>query len=238
MTILASMGPPPFGDGNRAGPAQPARWTGFNGATAFRRWKPEACPCSAEWWLQWGHRLSAMETRLLNRYPAGRRFNGATAFRRWKLYPSFRRRLCSQSRASMGPPPFGDGNTTYPYQRREKHRASMGPPPFGDGNQIACPGECSAEWWLQWGHRLSAMETHLCDRALTESIPASMGPPPFGDGNSDAYTFTITVIALQWGHRLSAMETTETRRYQPPLYRFNGATAFRRWKPPAESPSN
>ena len=52
-------------------------------------------------------------------------------------------------------------------------RASMGPPPFGDGNQLknakaARTAEMEtdesggAEWTcavLQWGHRLSAMET-------------------------------------------------------------------------------
>ena len=37
---------------------------GFNGATAFRRWKPGISQELAyrAWQLQWGHRLSAMET--------------------------------------------------------------------------------------------------------------------------------------------------------------------------------
>ena len=60
----------------------------FNGATAFQRWKrlnmefPKCDVCN----LQWGHRLSAMETGAT---PTARRattttFNGATAFQRWK----------------------------------------------------------------------------------------------------------------------------------------------------------
>ena len=60
--------------------------------------------------LQWGHRLSAMEM-----HPVG---------------------LKGQLRhhASMGPPPFGDG---------DDHETV-----FGQGDLVA----------LQWGHRLSAME--------------------------------------------------------------------------------
>ena len=61
-----SMGPPPFGDGNCHGSRyMDAREIPFNGATAFRRWKLEGA--MGVWWeeahLQWGHRLSAMETR-------------------------------------------------------------------------------------------------------------------------------------------------------------------------------
>ena len=59
--------------------------------------------------LQWGHRLSAMES-LHRQMKSGSRdlgFNGATAFRRWKggdLWVAD-----DDDRASMGPPPFGDG---------------------------------------------------------------------------------------------------------------------------------
>ena len=61
--------------------------------------------------LQWGHRLSVVETiyRRAVREKGGFRFNGATAFRWWKLGQGcvsvLRRRV-----ASMGPPPFGGGN--------------------------------------------------------------------------------------------------------------------------------
>ena len=124
-TSAYDLGPPPFGDGNRASLA----------------WLTS---------LQWGHRLSAMETSVLHT-PFSRRpslgycFNGATAFRRWKP---------AQVRlASMGPPPFGDGNAPLNMIRRFNGAtafrrwkplsfwpftsASMGPPPFGDGNRGA-----------------------------------------------------------------------------------------------------
>ena len=57
----------------------------------------------------------------------------------------------------------------------------------------------TASVWLQWGHRLSAMETvhRLDDLVLLDD--ASMGPPPFGDGNKAqqlqelAQAFRLTV---------------------------------------------
>ena len=116
--------------------------------------------------------------------PAGSgRFNGTTAFRRWR---------------SHGP--------TGGYQRRRP--ASMGPPPFGDGNRQALPITSGRISLLQWGHRLSAMETAIAGLESAFLDEASMGPPPFGDGNS--------------GNR----ECTG-----PAFAGFNGATAFRRWKP-------
>ena len=137
--LSASMGPPPFGDGDHD-PRQAVRVNGglsametadfaqpgpcFNGATAFRRWKDYE-PVQG-WtasmgrrgaqlaWLQWGHRLSAMES-------AGWTGGWCNC---WSLQwghrlsameiglqplPFFGRVV-----ASMGPPPFGDGNTQAP----------------------------------------------------------------------------------------------------------------------------
>ena len=193
---FASMGPPPFGDGNSS--LATTAWTrrqatkSFNGATAFRRWKlsftlqtpdgtcrfngatafrrwtrlgfmeKNAYRTGLQWGhrlsametrkrqhqirsvveLQWCHRLSAMETRRSTRWrtSGATSFNGATAFRRWKL--SFTR--CKTPASSVDLP-------------------------------------------LQWGHRLSAMETarELHGKGRT-CVPhrASMGPPPFGDGNT------------------------------------------------------
>ena len=108
----ASMGPPPFGDGNMLARRR-HRWScGFNGATAFRRWKlfDSVWGCLRE-----------------------QSFNGATAFRRWKLQ-DLRRALPHHLHASMGPPPFGDGNYCVEDVRQLLKVASMGPPPFGDGN--------------------------------------------------------------------------------------------------------
>ena len=61
--------------------------------------------------LQWGHRLSAMETP--------------------KYSPQ---EFVADLFASMGPPPFGDGNLLNVQLAVASTLASMGPPPFGDGN--------------------------------------------------------------------------------------------------------
>ena len=158
------MKPPPFGSGNYD-------------------WLVHAMRESVL--LQWGHRLSAVETRRLAQAPSpyGPRFNGATAFRQWKpYYPDGC--ICSRIRASMGPPPFGSGNQPY--------------------------------------------------LAVTDQAPrASMGPPPFGSGNSPLYGITYwPPRMLQWGHRLSAVETRFLGLFVPQGFdSFNGATAFRQWKP-------
>ena len=140
LEVPASMGPPPFGSGNwAAGRLARTLWLCFNGATAFRQWKPpfptslptvclnsfNGATAFRQWKqvrdvghsnhaaeLQWGHRLSAVETAFsyLSAYGvleqlqwgpppfgSGNRFgmwvtpttllcfNGATAFRQWKL---------------------------------------------------------------------------------------------------------------------------------------------------------
>ena len=94
--------------------------SGFNGATAFRRWRFDAVAAhrisTAK--LQWGHRLSAMEIWVAFTAPG------------------------DQAVASMGPPPFGDGDT------------------------VRVRGMSGVERELQWGHRLSAMEMHECQAIL------------------------------------------------------------------------
>ena len=108
---------------------------------------------------------------------------------------------------SMGPPPFSDGNVQGGLEGDPPGDPSMGPPPFSDGNALTNTRAYTTWSILQWGHRLSAMETlWVAPTRVTEST-------------------------LQWGHRLSAMETP-----QSPAARwlsrcsFNGATAFQRWK--------
>ena len=211
---LPSMGPPPFGDGNISQcTAFINRMGTFNGATAFRRWKLSYIRSARppELNLQWGHRLSAMETcqSLANELgvdipsmgppPFGDgngkqprctpqslpTFNGATAFRRWK-------QLLPQEHQELDGNSF-NGATAF---RRWKlsvlvpkllwpSRPSMGPPPFGDGNM------------------------HL-DRHWQRGHSPSMGPPPFGDGNLYQHDDRKETAqpCLQWGHRLSAMETS------------------------------
>ena len=191
----------------------------FNGATAFRRWKDRLRLLP----LQWGHRLSAMETlRIL-----GAVANGATAFRHGNTP--------GQRPASMGPPPFGDGNLRcnivagfnppFGDDPSRADVASMGPPPFGDGN----------------------VRFHGLSPALSDV--ASMGPPPFGDGDTVSAHLAGTSNIGGGGFN----GATAFRRWRYPgsavLQRlppfgdgnwhlvhaakgtcFNGATAFRRWK--------
>ena len=63
-----SMGPPPFGGGNKTTPwTSIARICHFNGATAFRWWKQNnpLDEYSQDLPLQWGHRLAVVETLIL-----------------------------------------------------------------------------------------------------------------------------------------------------------------------------
>ena len=186
IVLVPSMGPPPFGDGNRPGPlrsSSPPR--SFNGATAFRRWK----------------RLVGYLYEV-----DGVTFNGATAFRRWKPQNRGTTKLYCK--------PF-NGATAF---RRWKLIYSC----------PSCAGLCS----LQWGHRLSAMETSIFKLRCCQHNHPSMGPPPFGDGNLSTHvrvalayapfngatafrrwkraylsSGVVNTTILQWGHRLSAMET-------------------------------
>ena len=220
----------------------------FNGATAFRRWKPSFDTGTLRYrlTLQWGHRLSAMEN--------------------WE---NFRQCPFGILQPSMGPPPFGDGNWRAilaignhatgepPFNGATAFRRwklmtrlrddsswiqppSMGPPPFGDGKPSPAEHSSGLQGNLQWGHRLSAMETIVArplitagDSTSSADLIPSMGPPPFGDGNYRMPSRRrVHASVLQWGHRLSAMETG--RSHASPIRSinaFNGATAFRRWKP-------
>ena len=185
---MASMEPPPFGDGNQ------------------KTWQDGLMPML----LQWSHRLSAMETSTCNdsadRFD--RCFNGATAFRRWKLV-NVNRNGANLERASMEPPPFGDGNTALQDVTNASDKASMEPPPFGDGNSQASPTGAPSDTPLQWSHRLSAMET----REQTHAIRSA-------DGRFNGATaFRRWKPPDQWRQRAYTLDC------------FNGATAFRRWKP-------
>ena len=284
---LPSMGPPPFGDGNgcanlarlrdgrilqwghRLSAMETGHWAlpwasaphAFNGATAFRRWKLAVrkrlrIPCStfngATAFRRWKR-----DVEQAAHDDHGRTFNGATAFRRWKL-PGWCASTGTTTRTFNGATAF----------RRWKRRPlspiqgfatqpSMGPPPFGDGNGAPPEINSGAKVFLQWSHRLSAMETE----PRRKSIPVQKssfngatafrrwkpGPPPAGSGTTPAPFNGATafrrwklpsavvefpnVIHLQWGHRLSAMETPPSATVSPAGWTtFNGATAFRRWK--------
>ena len=214
VVIPASMKPPPFGDGNRG--------RGAGGA---------------------GTVPASMEPP-----PFGDGNDGAFLFRG------------KQDGASMEPPPFGDGNrVSFRSARRSthctlqwSHRLSA-METCGGGRGINRPHIS-----LQWSHRLSAMETARLHPRVSVEKDASMEPPPFGDGNLNREAPPVNWLTwLQWSHRLSAMETRgydsisnmslmlqwshrlsamETiiaaKRNGVATNCFNGATAFRRWKPP------
>ena len=232
--------------------------------------------------LQWGHRLSAMETlgkgdiaSLSERHLQwGHRLSAMETGR-----PEEAHHLPGDP--SMGPPPFGDGNPAAGYRARGVGVPSMGPPPFGDGNPVANgatafrrrmgPPSDTLTHTLQWGHRLSAMETRH-NPANTASV-SRRSDLQWGHRLSAMETARRVAVdakvkrTLQWGHRLSAMETRksstrttggatafrvssmflqwghrlsamETPRFNGEPFgatqgegAFNGATAFRRWKP-------
>ena len=208
------MGPPPFSDGNSRPPWRPPRGrTNLQWGHRLSAMETEALAMEwlMEYDLQWGHghRLSAMETRpaLFHRAPP--------------------------DGPSMGPPPFSDGNADAGVQGVEHVLPSMGPPPFSDGNTgwIAHPtpptrsfnGATAFQRWklsqlrfdrissrdLQWGHRLSAMETSTSAPTAGFRLGAFNGATAFQRwkhaGSLIVKSDRGTV--LQWGHRLSAMET-------------------------------
>ncbi len=160
---VPSMEPQPFGHGNAQSNRRPAgQIPSFNGATAFRPWKPwhpEVAVLMAEI-LQWSHSLSAMETSIykagiytvddlqwshslsametcLSPAPATMptlSFNGATAFRPWK-----RRNQGNHPDARL--PPFNGATAFRPWKLTK--------PMVNIHVSIV----------LQWSHSLSAMET-------------------------------------------------------------------------------
>ena len=110
-------------------------------------------------------------------------------------------------RPSMGPPPFDGGNRQMSMAELRWIPPSMGPPPFDGGNGSLLPSTSSTVSNLQWGHRLSTVETPpRRDQSVRQAMP-SMGPPPFDGGNPGSGRGESAICGA-----------------------FNGATAFRRWK--------
>ena len=205
------MGPPPFGGGNFPTfccTSWPPILQWGHRLSVVETLAPYLCPLTFYTALQWGHPLSAVETKLPTSgngmmLPS---FNGATAFRWWKL------------------------GSQLPGRRRGT--ASMGPPPFGGGNRK--PDRQLGRWnmMLQWGHRLSVVETTSRRHWNTKSPSSFNGATAFRWWKlADRNLVSNLALCLQWGHRLSVVETTAPsfRRSWPSS--FNGATAFRWWKP-------
>ena len=197
--------------------------------------------------------------------------SGSMSSRILRLYPSCqlvqrvrssimsRRVAGGQIPTSMGPQPFGYGNSTrvrykvlelaglqwataFRLWKRQRQRSR----PRSDR---AFNGATAFRLWkpsrnnrgetskpcLQWGHSLSAMETHPAVAIRGTREKPSMRPQPFGYGNSSSRgnsgyerkTFNgatafrlwklflvrdvergyVVNVSLQWGHSLSAMET-------------------------------
>ncbi len=165
ISASASMGPPAFAGGNAS--ASPQITQQSSKLQWGHRLSPvETCRTCRRWQsqrpLQWGHRLSPVETPArLRRLPSSRRsFNGATGFRRWKQ--------------------------RHPIVVGRKSVASMGPPAFAGGNPSNPASSESARPRLQWGHRLSPVETSTVGLRRLTSVQASMGPPAFAGGNPSA----------------------------------------------------
>ena len=137
--------------------------------------------------------------------PDARSFNGATAFRRWKLRSST---LRTASTGSF------NGATAF---RRWKSRWIFASP------ESAC--------MLQWGHRLSAVEISSDARIPKHRDTASMGPPPFGGGNEkEGDGLLVRTEASMGPPPFGGGNNRQFRTVNLLHPRFNGATAFRRWK--------
>jgi hypothetical protein len=110
--------------------------------------------------------------------------------------------------ASMGPPPFDGGNWASRWNLVSGTKASMGPPPFDGGNPEILRGIQRVVRALQWGHRLSTVETRFSSSGF--SLWATL---QWGHRLSTVETLRrMTMIwnldaLLQWGHRLSTVET-------------------------------
>ena len=211
----ASMEPRPFDRGN---PLSNPQWhakqlSSFNGATAFRPWKPA---------VRWATKGSQAGSS---------RFNGATAFRPWKhvAHQLGRVGIVSASMeprpfdrgnlevftvanginggASMEPRPFDRGNSPGPVADHLHDSASMEPRPFDRGNFGNFAGG------IEGG--IASMEPRPFDRGNTSRtrrlvllLNASMEPRPFDRGNAAAVAVLVeSATALQWSHGLSTVET-------------------------------
>ena len=163
VVIGASMGPRPFSRGtSHLSGASALEIPRFNGATTFQPWKPPEITERCRYWytLQWGHDLSAVETRrvladciLLDQLQWGHDLSAV------ETPPVVNGD--NQIGASMGPRPFSRGNATWwrccwrrvtrfngattfqPWKLAEEDRrglrdriASMGPRPFSRGNWL------------------------------------------------------------------------------------------------------
>ena len=215
------MGPLPFSSGNWL-TASWTWWPpiGFNGATAFQQWKLGATTRTGGWryrfngatafpqWkparstrgmtdsvtLQWGHCLSAVETRQPEQasrhhdpasmgplpFSSGNfgnaplavcsvtRFNGATAFQQWKLvllaWPEIVE--CGFNGATA----FQQWKLPHIDWSKEWSKSLQWGHCLSAVETLVGPGGAAGVKLLQWGHCLSAVETAICDPTRTSAM--------------------------------------------------------------------
>ena len=208
---LPSMGPPPFGDGKRdAGDLPDCQGLPSMGPPPFGDGKQRCgcCRCQRPDALQWGHRLSAMERGQTTdailaaiHLQWGHRLSAMESRHRLRA-------MHLSERPSMGPPPFGDGKPPPPAGNASIRAPFNGATAFRRWKAIVVSTSSPRRESLQWGHRLSAMES-------AASIPSP---------SADTPTFNGATAFRRWKGCRSICVTWN----QPSS--FNGATAFRRWK--------
>ena len=109
----------------------------------------------------------------------------------------------------MGPPPFGSGNFHILGVLVGPSLTSMGPPPFGSGNMSSSRWTTSSSSRLQWGHRLSVVETVQNVRLELVAGRLQWGHRLSVVETTQRASWGVNFRILQWGHRLSVVETLE-----------------------------
>ena len=177
-------------------------------------------------------------TRSSNAGTPGETFNGAMALQPWKRIPARqvapaaalpvmepwpfshgyrqtrRRRKPDRVRPSIEPWPFSHGNLGLAWLVAVVGDPSMEPWPFSHGNFRGLIPDWAWQFYLQWSHGPSAMET------------------------SGREWPSWYLAVLQWSHGPSAMETCKTVKLRSGTSPFNGAMALQPWKPPLPKDSD
>ena len=88
----------------------------------------------------------------------------------------------------------------------------MGPPPFGSGNyndlrRDVSDNKASSISMLQWGHRLSVVETFYVPPQREREYRLQWGHRLSVVETLRKCTRLLSKLELQWGHRLSVVET-------------------------------
>ena len=107
----------------------------------------------------------------------------------------------------------------------------MGPPAFAGGNCLRRAARRAARARLQWGHRLSPVETWRQNSARRFLHWASMGPPAFAGGNRNNAELWLGYRSASMGPpAFAGGNSFAMRKFGRISASFNGATGFRRWK--------